>query len=132
MPPALEHHRHGFLSLKPPRGGLQRLGVALAAPDANHDAILAQLSSAGLTWSRAGTERFLVIGGTRTFETDGIRGYEQAFAIKAEPPGRFTIAVAGTRGFPDLEQQVGTLRAAVEAVVATYRQRALLPSPSVR
>lgn len=93
------------------------------------DAALARLREAGLACDKAKGPRLHILGGRRAFVVHDIHGYEDGFAIVAEPDGGYRAMVADTGEHRDEDFSTETLAQAVEAVLSVYRGRdALRPA----
>lgn len=105
-----------------PAGAPSKSSEAMTADDA-----IARLTQARLACGKAQGQRLHILGGTSIIVDRDIRGYENAFAILAEPDGRFLVLVSGVgRHHDDEETTVETLAEAVDAVISLYRSRGVL------
>jgi len=128
-----------FLTPVPWKRGLDRLSIVPvdAAPPRSPEALtaeeaVARLTAAGLSCAKASGLRLHILGGKSVFVERGVEGYENPFAILAEPTGELNVMVAGARGTHDEEARVDTLAQAVDTVLRIYRSRGAIPAAEAR
>ncbi len=105
-----------YRPLAPRPRQIQRLDARRCDEADEIEAALARLTAMGLVAHRARSAGVVVMGGTSVDAEDGIRVYENGFAIVREGDGRLRVRVAGP-GQTTLEDVASSLGEAVTAVL---------------